>query len=113
MAKFGFRFVRILTAFSLLGLLGLSWIASDGQLALARKKTSQTEPSSQPKESQNLPPALSQDALKKELEESWERYKKQFIQADGRVIDYTAAVSTSEGQSYGMLRSFWMRDKAV
>jgi len=48
------------------------------------------------------------------LKSSWEHYKATFVQqADGRVIDYTANISTSEGQSYAMLRAFWMRDKAT
>lgn len=47
------------------------------------------------------------------LQKSWDNYKQTFIQADGRVIDYSANVTTSEGQSYAMLRAFWMRDKAM
>jgi endoglucanase len=46
------------------------------------------------------------------LRESWETYKDHFIQADGRVIDHSAdGVSTSEGQSYAMLRAVWMNDR--
>ncbi len=45
------------------------------------------------------------------LVESWEAYKKRFIQADGRVIDFgNNGVSTSEGQAYAMLRAVWMDD---
>lgn len=47
------------------------------------------------------------------LTTSWEQYKATFIQADGRVIDYNGNISTSEGQSYAMLRAFWLRDKAT
>lgn len=40
------------------------------------------------------------------LDESWTAYRKRFIQADGRVIDWEATGrSTSEGQAYAMLRA--------
>lgn len=45
------------------------------------------------------------------LQSSWERYKTAFIQADGRVIDRNGNITTSEGQSYAMLRAFWVRDR--
>ncbi len=46
------------------------------------------------------------------LTSSWEKYKKQFINQDGRVIDYTQGdITTSEGQSYAMLRAVWVDDK--
>ena len=46
------------------------------------------------------------------LTSSWEKYKNQFIQ-NGRVIDFSANnITTSEGQSYGMLRSVWIDDKS-
>jgi endo-1,4-beta-D-glucanase Y len=48
------------------------------------------------------------------LRESWKAYVSRFIQADGRVIDFAAeGISTSEGQSYAMLRAVWLRDRAV
>jgi endo-1,4-beta-D-glucanase Y len=47
------------------------------------------------------------------LKGSWEQYKTTFIQSDGRVIDFNGNVTTSEGQSYAMLRAFWVRDKAT
>ena len=47
------------------------------------------------------------------LKGSWEQYKATFIQSDGRVIDFNGNVTTSEGQSYAMLRAFWLRDKAT
>lgn len=47
------------------------------------------------------------------LKGSWERYKSTFIQADGRVIDFNGNITTSEGQSYAMLRAFWLRDKTT
>jgi len=46
------------------------------------------------------------------LSSSWQNYKKQFINKDGRVIDYSNnAITTSEGQSYALLRSVWVDDK--
>jgi len=48
------------------------------------------------------------------LEASWKTYCGRFIQADGRVIDRKADdVSTSEGQSYAMLRAVWIGDEAT
>jgi endoglucanase len=46
------------------------------------------------------------------LAESWRLYKRTFIQADGRVIDWRRdGLTTSEGQSYAMLRAVWMDDR--
>lgn len=46
------------------------------------------------------------------LSSSWEKYKMQFIQKDGRVIDHSQHdITTSEGQSYAMLRAVWIDDK--
>lgn len=48
------------------------------------------------------------------LNASWENYKTRFINNDGRVIDYSQnAVTTSEGQSYAMLRAVWIDDKTA
>ncbi len=48
------------------------------------------------------------------LEESWKAYLGRFVQADGRVIDHKAGeISTSEGQSYAMLRAVWIGDRAT
>lgn len=45
---------------------------------------------------------------------SWERYKPQFILPEGRVADHTQnGITTSEGQSYAMLRAVWVDDKAT
>ncbi|MEB3179823.1 MAG: glycosyl hydrolase family 8 [Nostocaceae cyanobacterium] len=45
------------------------------------------------------------------LEESWDIYRKQFIQEDGRVIDFEASDrSISEGQAYAMLRAVIIND---
>ncbi len=45
------------------------------------------------------------------LKESWDIYRDHFIQSDGRVIDHRIGISTSEGQSYAMLRAVMLRDK--
>jgi len=46
------------------------------------------------------------------LRESWEQYKQRFIQEDGRVVDRKArGISTSEGQSYALMRAVWMGDR--
>lgn len=46
------------------------------------------------------------------LSSSWENYKVKFINSDGRVIDPSRNnLTTSEGQSYALLRAVWMDDK--
>lgn len=48
------------------------------------------------------------------LSSSWEMYKKKFITADGRVIDMSSGdITTSEGQSYALLRAVWSDDKTT
>jgi endoglucanase len=45
------------------------------------------------------------------LDESWTAYRKRFIQADGRVIDWEATErSTSEGQAYALFRAVLAND---
>jgi endoglucanase len=49
-----------------------------------------------------------------ELRAIWEAYAAEYISADGRVIDYrNAATSTSEGQSYALVRALWMEDRGT
>ncbi len=46
------------------------------------------------------------------LSSSWEKYKQKFINEDGRVVDPSQDfITTSEGQSYGLLRAVWIDDK--
>jgi endoglucanase len=46
------------------------------------------------------------------LSSSWEKYKTLFLNKDGRIIDYqNNSVTTSEGQSYAMLRAVWIDDQ--
>lgn len=48
------------------------------------------------------------------LAQSWDEYRRRFIQSDGRVIDYEAKDrSTSEGQAYAMLRAVMIDDAAT
>lgn len=46
------------------------------------------------------------------LTSSWDYYKRRFILNDGRVIDPSQNdITTSEGQSYALLRAVWIDDK--
>lgn len=48
------------------------------------------------------------------LSSSWEKYKTEFINSDGRVIDHTQqGITTSEGQSYALLRAVFLDDKTT
>lgn len=56
----------------------------------------------------SLPPSTAHKEL---LEESWDIYRQQFVQVDGRVIDFEDSDrSTSEGQAYAMLRAVLIDD---
>jgi len=57
-------------------------------------------------------PSLPESTANRELlEQSWTIYRQQFIQEDGRVIDYQDSDrSTSEGQAYAMLRAVMIND---
>lgn len=46
------------------------------------------------------------------LQKTWVSYKKDFMTPDGKTVDpYNNNVTTSEAQSYAMLRSVWLGDK--
>lgn len=48
------------------------------------------------------------------LTATWEDYKKKFILPSGQVIDYNSGgETTSEAQSYAMLRAVWIDDKTT
>ena len=73
-----------------------------GTLHASRPQASATQTAPSPGESPR--PAL--------LAAAWSGYKHRFIQPDGRVIDFQRnQVTTSEGQSYAMLRAVWMNDR--
>ena len=47
------------------------------------------------------------------LQQSWTGYKQGFVGGDGRVSDPTrGGITTSEGQSYALLRAVWMDDRS-
>lgn len=55
-----------------------------------------------------------QDNARQILDQSWRAYKDRFMQFDGRVFDPDAgSITTSEGQSYALLRAAWQDDKAA
>ncbi|HSW48316.1 MAG TPA: glycosyl hydrolase family 8 [Candidatus Saccharimonadales bacterium] len=46
------------------------------------------------------------------LQSTWEKYKDQYINQDGRVLDHSQSdITTSEGLSYALLRSVWIDDQ--
>ncbi len=48
------------------------------------------------------------------LQSSWEKYKVNFLSEDGRILDDTQDnITTSEGQSYALLRAVWSDDRAT
>jgi endoglucanase len=48
------------------------------------------------------------------LSSSWEKYKLAYMNKEGRVIDYKQnSTTTSEGQSYALLRAVWLDDKTT
>ena len=48
------------------------------------------------------------------LVQTWQGYIQDFIQGDGRVIDHRRdEATTSEGQSYALLRAVWVNDRAT
>lgn len=57
-----------------------------------------------------LIPLAQSDNYPQVLKDSWTRYKTVFIQSDGRVMDPSSNVTTSEGQSYALMRAVWMND---
>ncbi len=50
------------------------------------------------------------DSTKTQLLYSWNYYRDNYIHSYGQVIDPATDVTTSEGQSYAMLRAVWMND---
>lgn len=59
-------------------------------------------------------PNLQKDQIIAQLAATWASYKTRFIENSGRVIDPTADnITTSEGQSYALLRAVWQNDRAT
>lgn len=54
-----------------------------------------------------------QDTSQITLAQSWRFYKSNFIHSYGQVVDQQTGDTTSEGQSYAMLRALWMDDRDV
>ena len=58
------------------------------------------------------PGAASPPAVAELLQATWDGYRQRFVQGDGRVLDPKRGnASTSEGQSYALLRAAWMDDR--
>src|ERR687885_1681761 len=117
------RCLRAVTAVALLfSVAGCTFNSSKGQPETPQPTSSDSWESPEPPATPKLPtPTLSglknvpslppSTANRKLLEESWDIYRQQFIQVDGRVIDYQDSDrSTSEGQAYAMLRAVLIDD---
>lgn len=50
--------------------------------------------------------------VRADLVSDWRTYLDTYVQDDGRVIDHSRdAITTSEGQAYGLLRAAWLEDR--
>jgi len=57
-------------------------------------------------------PEAATDPIPPLLQSTWAGYRQRFIQGDGRVLDpQRDDATTSEGQSYALLRAAWMDDR--
>jgi endoglucanase len=117
------RCLRAVTAIALLlSLVGCTSGSSKGQPETPQPSSSDSWESPEPTPTPKLPtptlsglrnaPSLPKSTANQELlEQSWDIYRQQFIQVDGRVIDYEDSDrSTSEGQAYAMLRAVLIDD---
>lgn len=91
-----------------------------GCITISTKEQPETPAPSSPRKTTVSPPVASSPSLPEStanrelLEQSWMIYRQQFIQEDGRVIDYEASDrSTSEGQAYAMLRAALIDDPST
>ncbi len=91
-----------------------------GCITISTKEQPETPAPSSPRKTTVSPsvassPSLPESTANRELlEQSWVIYRQQFIQEDGRVIDYEASDrSTSEGQAYAMLRAALIDDPST
>lgn len=84
--------------------LGLTLIMGSGVMSSCQWRPSRSSPP--PLTDRTIPPEATIS-----LKESWDAYRKRFIQADGRIIDWEAEErSTSEGQAYAMFRAVFADD---
>ncbi len=102
------------------GLLGLyacysGYTVVNSQTPDKQNQTTQSTPISSSENITIFLAALPKSTPNRELlAESWDSYRRRFIQGDGRVIDYEASDrSTSEGQAYAMLRAVLINDPAT
>ena len=81
-------------------------------LVLAGCASSTSAPAGSPKPTPS--PSVKDATADDVLQRTWAGYKAEFIEADGRVVDPDRdRATTSEGQSYAMLRAAWMNDRAT
>lgn len=60
------------------------------------------------------PPKPDMKKVQAQLDAAWKNYTVRFIQPDGRVVDPAGGeITTSEGQSYALLRAVWQNDRPV
>jgi len=119
-AKTSQGLLRIIAAmamlFSLAGCISISSKQEPETPSPSSTRQPETPASPSPSATVPLPvdnsPSLPEATENRELlEQSWVIYRQQFIQEDGRVIDYEASDrSTSEGQAYAMLRAVLIND---
>ena len=110
-------FPKIAAICTILALNGCRWGDSANSVEQPAQKSlqSSTQISVVNNDSAIFSSSLPQSTPNRELlVESWDSYRRRFIQRDGRVIDYEASDrSTSEGQAYAMLRAVLIDDSAT
>ncbi|MBV6621781.1 MAG: glycosyl hydrolase [Rivularia sp. (in: Bacteria)] len=110
-------FPKVAAICTILALNGCSWDDSANSVEKPEKKSWQSSTSISVINNDNVQfvSSLPESTPNRELlVESWDSYRRRFIQRDGRVIDYEASDrSTSEGQAYAMLRAVLIDDSAT
>lgn len=101
---------RVSLTFFCLTLLILTACGDQSALVMV---TPEVSPSPSPLATQTpAPPKPDFNTIKTQLEAAWKNYALRYIQNDGRVIDPSGGdVTTSEGQSYALLRAVWQNDR--
>jgi endoglucanase len=99
--------IFVLLSGSILFLSGFTFLFKKDTFDFLKNKISDVSKNSSSKESvyfQTYPTVVLQDL--------WIDYKRHYIQNDGRTVDKSSnLVTTSEGQSYSLLRAVWSDDK--